>query len=360
VEVSPGLVSSVLASAGVVGGLALVVRGMGGYRSAQEFGDTSTSTISSAAAGVVRVSGVIEPAEVTLVSLLQSRPCVYYRASVGYAGDASFPDSGYTEERSVGFLVRDSTGGLRVFPRGARIDASLRFHDETGIAGDEPPGLAIRMGGATQSAEPELDRAAAIADLLTVHDPASPAGVPVWSGFRGGHVRREYREARLEPGDAVTIIGRALPFRDLDDPEGANLGMGGGELETDPEVAADLAEARARGALSDNPDEAWGNAAIPGFGIGRPVTAAHIDPAANPLPLATAQAAARAKHRFDIAPETLVLAASEEVPLRIAYGTPMAVVGRGQIRFNIGLLGAVLAIASAIVLAVSLSGGFGP
>jgi hypothetical protein len=360
VETSPGLLISVLAGAGVVGGLAIVVRGMGGYRSAQQFGDTSTSTISSAAAGEVRISGVIEPAELTLVSLLQSVPCIYYRASVGYAGDASFPDSGYTEERSVGFRVRDSTGSLRVFPRGARVDAALRFHDETGIAGDEPPGLAVRMGGATQSAEAEFDRAAAIADLLTVHDPAFPAGVPVWSGFRGGHTRREYREARLEPGDGVTIIGRALPFRDLEDPEGADLGVGGGELESDPEVAADLAEARAQGALSDDPDEAWGNAAIPGFGIGRPVTAAHIDPAANPLPLATSEAAASAQRRFDIAPETLVLAASDEVPLLIAYGTPIAVVGRGQIRFNVGLLGVVLAIASALVLAVSLSGGFGP
>ena len=357
-ETSPGLLISVLAGAGVVGGLALVVRGMSGYRSAQQFGDTSTSTISSAAAGEVRISGVIEPAELTLVSLLQSVPCVYYRASVGNAGDASLPDSAYTEERSVGFRVRDSTGSLRVFPRGARVDAPLRFHDETGIAGDEPSGLAIRMGGATQSAE--IDRAAAIADLLTVHDPASPAGVPVWSGFRGDHARREYREARLEPGDAVTIIGRALPFRDLDDPDGADLGMGGGELESDPEVAADLAEARAHGALSDDPAEAWGNAAIPGFGIGRPVTTAHIDPAANPLPLATQEAAAIAKRRFEIAPETLVLAASEEVPLVIAYGTPTAVVGRGQTRFVVGLLGAVLAIASALVLAVSLSGGFGP
>jgi hypothetical protein len=49
----------------------------------------------SAAAGEVRINGVIEPAELTLVSLLQ---------------------------------LRDSTGSLRVFPRGARVDAPLRFH----------------------------------------------------------------------------------------------------------------------------------------------------------------------------------------------------------------------------------------
>ena len=74
---------------------------------------------------------------------------------------------------------------------------------------------------------------------------------------------------------------------------------------------------------------------------------------------ATPEAAAIAKRRFEIAPETLVLAASKEVPLLIAFGTPTAVVGRGQTRFVVGLLGAVLAIASAVVLAVTLGGGLG-
>ena len=216
VETSSGLWISVLSAAGMAGGLTLVIHGMSGYRSALQFGDTSTSTISSAAAGEVRISGVIEPAELTLVSLLQSVVCVYYRASVGNAGDASFADSAHTEERSVGFEVRDSTGTLRVFPRGARVDAPVRFHDETGIAGDEPSGLAIRTGGAIQSAE--IDRAAAIADLLTVHDRASSADLPERGGLRRQRGRREYRETRLEPGDMVTIVGRALPFRDLDDP----------------------------------------------------------------------------------------------------------------------------------------------
>lgn len=357
-ETPYGLWVSVVAAAGVAGGLALLVRGMAGYRSAQRFGDTSSSTISSAAAGEVRINGVIEPAELTLISMLQSAVCVYYRASVGNAGDASFPDSTYSEERAVGFVVRDSTGGLRVFPRGARIDAPLRFHDETGVGGDEPPGLAIRTGGATQTAE--IDPAAAIAELLTVHDsPTSGRSFGLRGyGLEGGH--REYRETRLEPGDPVTIIGRALPFRDLSDPAGADLGSGGSELESDPEISADMAEARAAGVLTGEPGAAWGNAAIPGFGIGRPVTVPDIDPAADHLPLATAAAAAIAERRFEIAPETLVLVASEEAPLLIAYGSPMAVVDRGRRRFMVGLLGAVLAISSAVVLAISLDGGPGP
>jgi hypothetical protein len=342
--------------AGVVFGLALVVRGLAGYRSALQVADTSTSTISSVAAGEARISGVVEPAELTLVSLLQSVPCVYYRASIGNGGDASIPDSAYTEERSVGFRVRDSTGSLRVFPRGARVDAPLRFHEETGLAGDEPPGLAIRIGAATQTSD--VDRATAIAELLTVHQPGTTA-LPAWPAARHPGGRREYRETRLEPGDAVTIVGRALPFRDLDDPAGADLGMGGSELDSDPEVEADMAEARAAGTLADDPDAAWGNAAIPGFGIGRPVTAPELDPAANRLPLATAEAAALAERRFEISPESLVLAASADAPLLIAYGTPTVVVGRDRARFIAGMLGAVVAIASALILAIAFSGGFG-
>ena len=62
---------------------------------------------------------------------------------------------------------------------------------------------------------------------------------------------------------------------------------------------------------------------------------------------------------FEIAPETLVLAASADVPLLIAHGVPGAVVERGQMQFTVGLLGAVLAIVSAMVVAIDLSGGFG-
>ena len=342
---------------GVVAGLLLLVRGLASYRTALRVADTSTSTISSIAAGEVRVSGTIEPAELTLVSLLQSIPCVFYRSSIGHGGDASIPDSAYTEERSVGFRVRDSTGELRVFPRGARVDAPLRFHDETGMAGDEPPALAIRSGPSTQTAE--IDRQTAIADLLTVHDPRSSTGFPEWRGLRRQGGRREYRENRLESGDAVTIVGRALPFRDLDDPAGADLGMGASDAEADPEIAADMAEARAAGTLADDPRAAWGNAAIPGFGIGRPVTAAVIDPEANALPLAAPTAAALAERRFDIDPDSLVLASSEEVPLLVAYGSPSAVVSRDRSRFAVGLLGAGLAVGSALLLALSLNGTFG-
>lgn len=345
---------TVLAGLGVVAGLFLLARGLAGYRSMLRVGDVGTSTIGSLAAGEVRISGVIEPAEMTLVSLLQSVPCVYYRATVGNGGNRRTPDAGYTEERAIGFRVRDETGSLRIFPRGARFDAPVLFEGETDLTGSEPIGLELRRGGSTQLAE--VDRALAAAALLEVHDPLETSTL---GGLRDRRGHRTYRETRLAPGDAVTIVGRALPFSDVDDPDGADLGLGVDLSLDDPEIAADLAEARATGDLADDPTDAWGNAAIPGFGIGRPVSSPSIDPAAHPLPLASGDEAARVRRTFDISPEALVMAASPEVPLLIAHGIPGDVVQRGQDRFTVGLLGAVLAIVSAMIVAIDLTGGFG-
>ena len=220
--------------------------------------DIATSSIDAIAAGEVRVSGVVEPAELTLVSLLQSRQCVYYRATVGDAGERRRPDPGYTEERSIGFRVRDESGSLRVFPREARFDAPVRFEGQTGTLGDEPPGLDLRRGGSTRGAE--IDRAVAAAELLRVHAPwewTALAGV----GDRDG--RRSYRETRLEPGDEVTIVGWALPFSDLPDPAGANLGDGSGTTADDPEVEADLAAARASGQPRRRPGRGLGQCRDP-------------------------------------------------------------------------------------------------
>jgi hypothetical protein len=342
-----------LAGAGVVAGLVLLVRGMIDYRSLLRVADTSTSMIDSVAAGEVRISGTIEPAEMTLVSLLQSVPCVFYRATVSGGRDRIRPKAGYTEERSIGFRVRDTSGTVRVFPRGARFDAPVRFAGETDSDGDDPPGLNVRRTGSTV-AYPE-DRALAADALLHVHDPEHDDW-PLPSEILEQGGSRSYNETRLEPGDPVTIVGRAAPFSDLPDPTSADTGTGSDPLLDDPEIAADLAAARASGSLADDPATAWGNAAIAGFGIGRPVSAPVIDPAAHRLTIAGPEEAARTEEIFAIAPETLILAASAEVPLLIAFGTPGQVGGRNQTRFLIGLLGAILAIASAMVLAIVVNG----
>jgi len=345
-----------LSGAAVIAGLILLLRGLGGYRTADRIADIGTSTISSLAAGEVRISGIVEPAEVVLVSALQSVQCVYFKSSIDEEGDG---DSGHAffEARSVGFRVRDASGSIRVFPRGARFDAPMRFDASTDMGGDEPADLDLRLGSAIAVGQP--DREALIAELLRMPSMEDPAGGDRDPLLHDRHARRQYRETRLEPGDPITIVGRVLPFGDLPDPAGADLGAGPDLPLSDPEIAADLAEARAAGTLMDDPEEAWGNAAIPGFGIGRPVTKPTLDPAANPLPLAAAEEAERFERTFEIEPETLVLSASDEVPLLIAYGTPGAVVDRHREAYLLGLLGASLAIVSAMIFALMLSGGFG-
>ena len=351
--VLPGV--ALVALAGVIAGLWLLARGFGGYRTATRLGDTATSAIGSLAAGEVRISGAIEPAEVRLVSPLQSEPCVYYRAWVGDAGEISGLDAEFDEERAVGFFVADATGSVRIFPRGARFDAPLCLDEQSGRFGETPNGLALRAGGATIEGRP--DRAAQIEALLSVR-PATSAVDPLLRVRRSESGQR-YRESRLAPGDVVTVVGRAVPFSDLADPTEADVAILGGVPADDPEVTADLAEARAAGILAADADAAWGNAAIPGFGIGRPVSPPALDPAADPMPLTPAAAATGTKRTFAIEPQTLVLASTVDGPLLIAHGMPAVAMDRHQDRFILGLLGALLAIGSAMALAVMLSGGFG-
>jgi hypothetical protein len=350
-----------VAGGGVIGGIWLLIRGMQGYRTATQIGDTATSRIATLAAGEVQVSGVIEPAELTLVSPLQSVTCVYYAASVDKVTEYTDLNEEQLEARAVGFRILDASGDIRVFPRGARWDAPTRFDDETGAMGDEPPGLSLRSGPAIALAEP--DRDAAIAALTSLPQTRQFNALAILGGSSrtygsGSDRRRHYRERRLEPGDAVTIVGRALPFSDLADPAEADIADDSIAAD-DPEVSGDIAEAREAGLLAATPEVAWGNAAIPGFGIGRPTRTPALDPAAAVLPIAGTEEALRSERRFAIAPETLVLASAPGVPLLIAHGAPQAAVDRQQGRFLVGLLGAVLAIGSAMALALVVSGGLG-
>lgn len=358
---SPGFLLAVCLL-GVVAGVYLLWRGLGGYRTAVTLGDTATSSIASLAAGEVRITGTIEAAEVTLVSPLQSVPCVWYRARVKANGNGD--GEIFAEERAIGFRVRDADGSIRVFPAGARIAAERRFEGQTSFMGDPPAGLNPRIGStfgpaADLDAETPEGREVAIAALLTVRIPTGEDPIIEGGNDPGGNPgHRDYEEARLEPGDVVTIVGTALPFAQLPDPFGADrLDRANDPLTglDDPEVAAEVADARAAGTLL-TPEEAWGNAAIPGFGIGRPVREPELDPGADRPVLAPERLAREATARFDIAPDTLVLAAAEDSPLLIVEGAPEAGVAREQGRFLLGLLGAMLAIASAIVGAIVLGG----
>jgi hypothetical protein len=362
-------------AAGIVGGLVLLARGLAGYHDAAEVSGIAPSRISALAAGEVVVTGVVEPIELTLVSALQSAPCVYYRSRVDDHGETR--GIVFHEERAVGFRVRDATGAIRVFPASGRFDVPERYDERTSPLGGFPVGLQPRLGSAFG---PGTDRAAQVAALLTVHPSGSVASTTpggdrtpgprdepsllarsTMSVLAGPTIAiesrdRRYTEARLEPGDIVTVLGRVVPFSEVADPAAANLLEAGLPGQDDPEVAADLAAARAAGTLEASAVDAWGNAAIEGFGIGRPVRRPALDPRAHPLPLGDAALAARAHEAFDIAPETLVLVAAPDAPLVVSLGPPAAVVARRQGTFVQGLLGAVLAIACAVGLALVLAG----
>jgi len=355
---------------GIGGGLTLLARGLASYRRAGRVADTAASRIGTLAVGEVRVSGLVEPAELTLVSPLQSRTCVYFRARIREQ-DGRDERTVLDDERAVGFRVRDETGTIRVFPRGVSWDVPPCFTDLDGFMGETPAGVQIRTGPAIAPAT--TDRDALVARLLTVHPSldGSSLGSAARSDARAGwdplastarSRRRHYEEARIEPGDTVTIVGTALPFDQLPDPAGADVSEGeaiGGPLAAvaDPEIAADLAAARAAGRLETDPDEAWGNAAIPGFGIDQPVRPPELDSAARPSVVVDGETADRFQRTFEIAASELVLAVGRDRPMLVSSGPASAVVVRGQDRFLIGLIGAVLAIASALVLALALGGG---
>jgi hypothetical protein len=343
----------VFAAVGIVAGIGLLVRGFGGYGTATRIADTSTSQISSLAVGEVRVTGTVEPAELTLISLLQSATCVYYRARIREPGGDD-ERTVFEEERAVGFRIRDPSGDVRVFPRGAAFDVPARFDESTGGLGGTPPGLRIRTGPGMGVGEPTREQQ--IEDLLTVRQPTDLPGRGV-----GGSRSRRYTEARIEPGDVVTVICRAMPFDQLADPASADATEGPDPMGAlrDPEVAADLARARASGTLVGSAADAWGNAAIAGFGIGRPVRDPELHPDAYEPPIAGAIEADRAERTFTISPEALILAAAPDAPLLIAAGAPEVAASRHEQRFLVGLLGALLAIGSAMALAIMLGGGFG-
>ena len=353
------------AIAGIGAGLWLLWRGFGAYRTAGRIEGTSTSRIASIAAGEIRITGTVEPAEVALVSALQSRRCVYYRSRISETRGPGGGSEAFDEERAVGFVVNDGTGAIRVFPRGATFDVPERFDESETWTGTPPSGLELRSGPAYTAARP--DREARIAALLTVRDPTAGGGSPardgsvfgldnLVAGLDGGRRARRYREALIETGDVVTILGRAVPFGTIDDPAHADLAVTDRlHPMVDAEIAATIAAARADGTLAPDAATAWGNAAIPGFGIGRPATAPVLDPDADRPALAGDAAAAEAERTFTISPEALVVVASTEVPLLVSAGPPGVATARHEDRFLVGLLGATLAIASAIVLALGVA-----
>jgi len=346
-----------LSAAGLAGGIALFGRGLVAYRKAAGVSSIATSPIEGLAAGEVRVVGTVEPGISTLVSPLQSAPCVYYHARVTRQ-EGRTSETLLNDERGVSFRVRDATGVILVLPRGAHWELPTRFSADTGITGDAPAGLQLNQGPTVVLAAQE--REAQIADLLTVHQPGEgwAASSPSVGGMPFFGERVHYGETRLEIGDSVTVIGPAVPFGMVwVDVEGAPIAAE--DPVDDPAIAADLADAAASGRLSATAEQAWGNAAIPGFGVGQPTRPPELDPGATPEAATPAKQETDTRHgpaasAYDVGNDQLVLAVAPGQGMTVYAGAPAEAAGRQEWVFWTGLAGAVLAVASALVFVISL------
>ncbi len=101
----------------------------------------------------------------------------------------------------------------------------------------------------------------------------------------------------------MTILGQAWPWSEVR--EVLLTWNPGDNIETD--IAGDIAYARETGTLASSPEEAWGNAAIPGFGIGAPTAQPDLDPRAHQPEVPGEEIHQAALARYDIPEEELVL-----------------------------------------------------
>jgi len=356
----------VFVMAGLIGGLALFVRGLVAYRRDRLISSVATSSLDGIAAGEVRVTGVVEAIDQTLVSPLQSEPCVWYRARVEETGD-----NGRVlldEEKAQEFHIKNETGQIRVVPRGARWEISTVFDESTGITGDEPPGLKRRSGAMYAAAlerDPgemtETEREVARQALLTVQQPAEATTAEGWSVADGNwgmgvglatQRGRRYREARLEPGEVVTILGQALPWSDIRDA----IHAWDPSSNVEATIAEDIATARELGTLAASPEEAWGNAAIPGFGIGAPTAQPELDERARQPETVSEEAHEDALAQYDIPNEELILSRGQKGEMAVYLGAPQAAVMHHDFAFALGVLGAFMAVFCALGLGAILTG----
>ncbi len=352
--------------AGLIGGVVLFARGLVAYRRDRLISSVATSSLDGIAAGEVRVTGIVEAIDQYLVSPLQSKPCVWYRSRIDEKGEKGRVL--LNEERAQEFRIRNETGDIRVVPRGARWELGLDFDESTGFTGDEPPGLMRRSSGSfAMSVErdpetmTETERDAARQTLLTVRPPVeaivgagggmADAGWSMAAGLGESRGRR-YREARLEPGETVTVLGQALPWADVKD----QLHAWDPSSNVEMAIADDVARARELGILAASPEEAWGNAAIPGFGIGAPTLAPQLDEDAyRPEPRGDA-AHKQALARYDIPDEELVLSRGQKGEMAIYGGAPTEAVMHHDFAFALGVMGAVMAVFCALGLGAILTG----
>jgi hypothetical protein len=286
-------------------------------------------------------------------------PCVWYRARVSTHDNERVPIE--DEERAVHFRISDGSGSIRVVPDGARWEIEPSYDASTSMLGEEPPDLRRRSGAATVAPVPddpaamsEWQRQAAIDALLTVRQPEPAPDIDVGRGLFGTGSRgngRRYRESRLEPGETVTIVGQALPWSDVQ----ANMQAAITNRSLDRDMLDDIEQARASGSLVGSPEEAWGNAAIPGFGIGQPTRSPELDPRVVAPEVPDAAVHKEALQRHVIPPGELVLGRGESGTFAIYKGAPVVAAQHHDAAFILGLVGVAMAAFSALTLGLMLS-----
>ena len=357
-DLTPLTIGSTL---GIAFGLALLARGMAGQRRAARIGDTASSTISAIAVGEVRISGVVEPAELTLTSPLQSRTCVYYRAKVervegrlradrprrGACGRLPGPRR---ERRRPGLPAR------RPVPRPGRVQGGDELHGRRAARAPASGTGSAFQAGLHRPRDP--DRRAA---------DGPPAGRSRDADDRGldGRARTlalsDAGQARLSRG--ADRAGRRrddrrawrCPFDQLADPTGADSVTGERARRrpaaiADPEIAADLAEARAAGLLETDPPGGLGQRRDPGLRDRPPVAAARARSGGRlALPIATRRRgrAGRADLRRSN-PRRWSSPPRPKPACSCRSGHPALRSPASSTGSCVGLLGAILAIASAV------------
>ena len=165
---------------GLVGGPVMFLHGFRDFRLRRLIQNTPTSRIRSMPMGLVEVAGSVEPRS-SVIAPFSGRPCVFWEVDIS----TRTRRNGWTVvHRNVSghpFYLRDETGVAMVYPQGAtcRLDAGLE---------EECLGLTLPDCYSQYLSEQHL------------------AMSTLW---RGGMMR--FRERMLEPGQAVYVLGTAMP-----------------------------------------------------------------------------------------------------------------------------------------------------
>ncbi|MFI5261838.1 MAG: hypothetical protein ACHQZR_04730, partial [Candidatus Limnocylindrales bacterium] len=185
----------------------LLVRGLVGWRDIEAVEDIATSSISSLAAGEVRLAGTVQPLAMTLRSPLQSISCLYYRARVREQEGRDERRTIFAAERAVGFTLTDGSGTIRILPRGATWRVPPVWQDSSGLLdGSDPVGLDVSGGSAIDLALTPEQQAQA---LLTVQAPPPAADEVLTSGGGGGPAALAQQQgAGVDVGVAAVGVGR--------------------------------------------------------------------------------------------------------------------------------------------------------